>query len=133
MAGRKIYYKVVVRICELTEREEYLRILNEGFTVIQDGKFEGYLSLDYIDGIYNERESILSIEIQDIDNFTEYFIFSGDVDELELPGEYILNTEVPDDNKICYFEFEKIEKNPTKQKEIESTLTEIKQLHKIPN
>lgn len=132
MAGRKIYYKVKVRICELLEKEA-VRILNTGYVLIQDDKFEGYLALDYIEGIYNKDEEILSIVIHDINNCTEYFIFSGDMEELELPGIYFLETEVPNDNKICYLDFEGIEKNPIKQKEIEKTLQEIKKLHKIPN
>ena len=133
MAGRKIYYKVIVRICELVEREEILRIFNNGYVIIEKDGFKGFLSFDYISGICKQDEQVLSIEINDLDNCFEYFIFSGDMEELELPGEYILETEVPDDNKICYLEFERIEKIPIKQREIETTLREIKQIHKIPN
>lgn len=133
MAGRKIYYKIIVRICELIEREENLRIFNEGYVIIEEDKFEGYISLDYIAGIYNKEENLLSIEIEDFDNPTEFFIFSGKIEELELPGIYILDTEVPDDNKICYLEFVNIEKEPLKQKEMNKILREVKYIHKIPN
>ena len=50
MTGRKIYYKVKVRICNLIEREERLRIVNDGYVIIEDEEFEGYLALDYLEG-----------------------------------------------------------------------------------
>lgn len=133
MTGRKIYYKLIVRVCKVIEREEILRIVNRGYVIIEDERFEGYISLDYIEGICNEEEESLSIEIQDLNNPGEYFIFTGVVGGLELPGTYFLDTEVPNDNKVCYLQFDGIEKNPSKQKEIEKTLKEIKQLHEIPN
>ena len=133
MTGRKIYYKVKVRICNLIEREERLRIVNDGYVIIEDEEFEGYLALDYLEGTAYQEDEVLSIQILDFENFTENFLFSGEIDAFELPGTYILDSEVPNDDKICYLEFVNIEIDPLKQKEINSILQDIKKIHQIPN
>lgn len=133
MARGKIYYKVIVRICEIIERQEKKKIYNEGFVIIENNDFEGYLALDYIEGVINNIDKNFSIQIIDFINSDETFIFSGEIEEFELPGQYILETELSKDNKICYLDFKEIEKNPIKQKEVEETLKQIKKLHKITN
>lgn len=134
MAKRKVYYKVEVRIYETHIGREELRIFNDGYIIFEDDEFQGYLALDYIMGIFDKDESMLLIEIEDFENYEEEFTFSNEADEIELPGKYILYSEVPNDNKnSCVLEFISIEKNPLKQKEIEKTLQEIKYIHRIPD
>ncbi len=128
---KKIYYKVTIRIGWLVAKMEdqifySCTSYNTGYVMIENDEFVGFLSIDSFNGFYNGRA--LAVEIRDYNN-KKFLLFSQVINEFKLPGGFILESEFPDDDRICYLKFEEIVKNNEKQKEIEKETKEIQNLH----
>lgn len=129
---KKIYYEVEVRIYEITSDQdddvfEELRSFSDGFILLEDDSFEGCLTNDQISGEFDGNE--LSIEILDYND--EYWCFSCDADEFQLPGKYILENNIEDES-ICEITFKEKVTNRNKQIEIETEYERVKEIYLLP-
>lgn len=154
MFKKRIYYKVEVRIKMLVAEREYEIDEDEfefedeeydeekyivyeeniswsdGAIIIENGKFKGFLTKDYIWGEINEEKIVLHI----LDNNTEYLLFETTEENnfIELPNVYKMDCIVEELNfYTCEINFKGIEKNPTEISNIENQLERVKEYYNI--
>lgn len=137
MSKEKIYYRVEVRIKLITveqdDEEGYFKYeenisWSDGAIIIEDGKFEGFLTDDYIWGEIKENQIILHV----FDNNYQYMLFetSDDYYFIELPNIYEMNCVLQGmEFYECEFEFKNIEKDFDRNLAIENEIERVKEFH----
>ena len=133
---KKQYYKVEVRIGFLTsdygicdsKNVEDLFYYSDGYIVMKETEFEGFLTLDLVKGSIVDKK--ISFELIDYNNY-EYLIFCTQLNTTNtLSQRYYL--ECPNEQEICAIVdiLNKVEDSGEKKK-IEAQIINTKKIHKI--
>ena len=131
---KKIYYKVFIRFYKwINEEKEYddssKYLCNEGYAIIQNDCFIGFLGLDFLQGQY-EKDTLL-IQIRDFNNFGNWYEFSNNFEDFYLPNSFLLESDEYKEHIICEFLFEEMIKDKNKKSEIDKDYADVCELHNI--
>lgn len=102
--------------------------VSDGYILIENDLFEGYLTNDYIKGNYQKQNIYFKLFMVEYNDSSFYFSeFRDKIDYLEIPGKYdikCMNTQA-----IFHLDIREIIRNPFDIKKIENNLKEIKNFY----
>ena len=137
MLKKEICYIVEVRIKMITVEQEDVEDYfeceeniswSDGAIIIENEKFEGFLTNDYIYGKINENQIVLHI----LDDNYQYLLFKTSEDSyfIELPNSYEMKCVLEGmEYFLCELEFKNTEKDFQKISSIKSQIKRVKELH----
>lgn len=137
MLKEMICYRVEVRLkvisVEQEDEENYFEYeenisWSDGAIIIENEKFEGFLTNDYIYGEIKENQIILHL----FDNNHKYLLFKTSEDDyfIELPNIYEMKCVLKGmEYFLCELEFKNIEKDFDKISSIRNQTERVKELH----
>lgn len=130
----KTYYRISIRLSKWIgssgEFDAYsIYLYNEGYVIIENNKFFGFLGNDYIEGNYDDLASTLAIQIIDFQDSKKLYLFSERTQDFYLPNSFLLKNDLPNEDKICLLTFEKSIKNKIKQEMIDWEFDAVCQLY----
>lgn len=127
---KRKYFEIYVRIMEGDEAF----IVSDGYISIEDEKFEGYITDDYISGTFKEQKLLVKISMYDYtDHVINYDEFESKVDFFEIPETYLLKECKENDESEFKIEitFKEEVKEITKFEKIDTTIKNIKAFYHI--
>lgn len=127
---RKIF-KIIVRISE----DEECFYVSDGYIVIQNDIFEGYITDDYIAGSFENQRLFVHMLMYDYYNkICNYSEFEDKIGFFELPEMYLLkgSKKIGEQFQI-QIDFQENIDNQHRFNEIEGNLKEIKEFYGIPD
>lgn len=127
---KKLYYKIYVRIgkCKGKKEKDFF-YFSDGYIVIENNAFEGFLTYDIITGKIDDNK--LSINIVNYDKNEESTSYSDEFDSITFPELYRLSC---DDDIGTFMEINFAEKitDIEEHKKIEEEITAVRKIHPIP-
>ncbi|MCI8411776.1 MAG: hypothetical protein HFJ40_05020 [Clostridia bacterium] len=120
----KKIFKIYVRM-SINKKVFYV---SDGYILIENDLFEGYLTDNYIEGNYKNQNIYCKLFMYEY-NKGEFYLseFKDKIDYLEIPGKYdiqCINTQA-----IFHLDIREIIKNPLDIQKIENNLKEIKNFY----
>lgn len=127
---KKLYYKIYVRIGKCNgKKEKDFFYFSDGYIVIENNAFEGFLTYDIITGKIDDNK--LLINIVNYDKNEESTSYSDEFDSITFPELYRL---LCDDDIGTFMEINFAEKitDIEEHKKIEEEITAVRKIHPIP-
>lgn len=127
---KKLYYKIYVRIGEYdSEKGGNFFYYSDGYIIIKNNAFEGFLTYDIITGKIDDNK--LSISIANYNKNKESTNYSDEFESITFPELYRLHC---DDDKWTFIEINFNERitDIKEHKKIEHEISIVKSLHTIP-
>lgn len=143
---KRLYYKMKLRIGRIFQVISEYDVLayplycSDGFAIVEDDKFEGYLTRDYISGEYKENELFIEMLYthqiiknppylyngeHEIFEKTAYISFATSSEEFNLPDNYCLRS-CENENLVALIYFISVVKDEYLKEDIDEQLLTVK-------